>query len=104
MFVAKPAVAIAESFEIAERLRSKISDLDRPPHMRVPRLGLEVRGTPDSPTRRTFASAKYAGRLILTAIFFIGVFVGGIFGRWVTTPKVGSRPRAGPLPHSLIHL
>lgn len=42
---------------------------------------------PNAP-RRSFASAKYAGHLFLTTVFFAGVLVGGGIGRWATIPSV----------------
>lgn len=39
-------------------------------------------------TPRPLASAKYAGRLFLAALFFAGVLVGGGIGRWFTAPKI----------------
>lgn len=39
-------------------------------------------------TRRPVASAKYAGRLFLAAVFFAGILLGGGIGRWFTIPNV----------------
>lgn len=41
-----------------------------------------------TPTRRPFASAKYAGHLFLAVVLFSGILVGGAISRWATEPEV----------------
>ena len=43
-----------------------------------------------SSTRRTVLSAKYAGRLFLTALFSVGILLGGVVGRSFATPRLPS--------------
>lgn len=59
-----------------------------PQHQDVEYIPLDSDPGEPSATRRSFASAKYAGHLFIAAVLFAGVLVGGGIGRWVTVPKV----------------
>ena len=58
------------------------------PHQDVEYIPLDSGPGEPSLTRRTFASAKYAGHLFLAAVFFTGIVVGGGIGRWFKVPHV----------------
>ena len=70
------------------------------PHHDVEYIPLDSGPADQNLTRRPLASAKYAGHLFLSAVFFAGILIGGGVGRsWATVPNVITRTPSTIVPN-----